>query len=309
MHKKKLVWIVLIVIIFFAATGFLLVRTLSTSKPQLLISAGGAEGYPMYTISVPNDWLVDHDGNEGIDRLTISNNGYAIRIGQEPGGGIQCLYDKNGPEVVFPLRNYPSFIEIATKNNAILRRGLGSQDNFEFCENIGGEWSAPTSVGELIYVVPENPDDAVLKEMDAIVSSLDKEKSYVVLTDQFVAEINKELLSFNTSYAKFFINGTPIETDTAYDKTGMIIKLSAIFLKDDIAIKREFYFDKGKSRFVHEVVDSYDEENWFYFENDKMVAWLTGPNKQEKAKDDAYIEQEQDVLRSELELLAGVAGD
>ncbi|MBI2034889.1 MAG: hypothetical protein HYT11_04120 [Candidatus Levybacteria bacterium] len=173
MKSKKIVLISIIILLFIGILFWLFFSSKQTIKQNVQsISAGGVEGYPMYTISVSNDWLVDHDGDDGIDRLTISNNGYAIRIGQEPGGGIQCLYNESGPEVEYPLSNYTSFTEITTNEGATLRRGIGFKNNFEFCENFGGEWSSPTDVGYIQYIVPENPDGTILKEMDAIISSL-----------------------------------------------------------------------------------------------------------------------------------------
>ena len=312
MKLNKIALILIVIVLIAGIFLWLFLSTQVTKQSIKSISAGGAEGYDKYTIEVPSGWLITHD-TDGIDKLKMQKNVHTLHISQEPGDGFECLYEKDTAKVEddFFSDNFSSFTELTTKDGKSLRRGLDSDGNsFVVCEkNENDKWFSPTSVGYIGYSIPANPDDATLKEMDTIVSSLDKEESNVLLTDQFVAGTNNELPSLNTSHAKFFINDISVETDTTYDTAGMIIKLSAIFLKDDVTIRREFYFDKGKSRFVHEVVESYDEENWFYFENDKMVAWLTGPNKQEKAKDEAYSTQEQDLLRSELELLAGVAGD
>lgn len=145
---------------------------------------------------------------------------------------------------------------------------------------------------------------------------LGKEKLNILLTDQYVAKIDKELSSFRKFHVTIYVEpNVPAETD-AYDKNGDVKKLFAHFFGDDFQIEREYYFDKGKLRFIHDVGKSRDErlqdyvkteENWFYFDNDKMIVWLAGSKKEKKTQNDAYSEQEKDVVVTSQELLTGLS--
>lgn len=169
--SPKIVGLIAIVVIL----GVFLWRSpFSTQAPKQItlesISAGGAEGYDIYTLDKPSDWSVVEDTEEGLSKLKVSKNGYEIYINQEPGGGIECLY--NGPEVEYPQTNYTQFNEISTKEGKKFRRGKVSDNKFEFCQKSDDGWSAPTVAGYIYYVVPKNPDNTILREMDEIITSL-----------------------------------------------------------------------------------------------------------------------------------------
>jgi len=42
------------------------------------------------------------------------------------------------------------------------------------CEEKDNSWLSPTSVGYVGYSIPKNPDEAILKEIDAIITSLSR---------------------------------------------------------------------------------------------------------------------------------------
>ena len=145
---------------------------------------------------------------------------------------------------------------------------------------------------------------------------LGKEKITTYLTDSYVSKIDKELPSLHKFHVTVYaIPDVTTETD-AYDKKGDVRKLSAEFFGNDFQVEREYYYDNGKLRFVHELTKSRNEqlqdyikteENWFYFDNDKMILWLSGSKKEKKTRDETYSVQEQDVILSSQDLLTGIA--
>lgn len=152
------------------------VPTTSKNVDKKKVSAGGVVSFPAYEMLIPEGWQekVQHNDVTEIDILTLTNEGYEIRIMQGATGGALCLYPG---DATFdgPSAEYPAYQEI-TASNIILRRG-GEEggDAFTFCEKKDDNtYFQPTTFGHISYTLPEGYDQNMLSEMDEIVSTLKK---------------------------------------------------------------------------------------------------------------------------------------
>lgn len=135
-------------------------------------------------------------------------------------------------------------------------------------------------------------------------------------TDRYVASVNKSLPSLRQ--IDIVVHGLPAEDVwvSSYDREGKVKKISARFVSELGAIEREFYYDNRKVRYVYEHTKIYkdfdfkevekEEENWFYFDNGKMITWLAGPSKERKQRDEAFETQEEDILLTSEDLFVAL---
>ncbi len=144
---------------------------------------------------------------------------------------------------------------------------------------------------------------------------LGKDKINIFLADSYVSKIDKELPSLRKFHVTIYAIPDVTTEANAYDKKGDVKKLFAEFFAKDFRVEREYYYNNGKLQFVHELTKSRNEqlqdyikteENWFYFDGDKMILWLTGSKKEKKSHDETYSAQEQDVVQSSQDLLTGI---
>lgn len=147
----------------------------STSIPTRTVEAGGAVSFPEYSATVPTTWADsrEHDEIRDIDRLTLTRNGYKIRISQAATGGSACLYPGDS-EVEGPSARYDSFVEIEGAGGKTYRRGGPSAESAgaTICEQRETGYFQPTGFGHINYEVPEAFDGTVVSEMDVIIASL-----------------------------------------------------------------------------------------------------------------------------------------
>lgn len=136
-----------------------------------------------YTISYPISWNRNvRRTAELIDELTLTKENYTITITQTAGGGAGCIFEgqvPNGPYGDYRNKQYTEL----TSPVGILRRFENTPPNqgdntlrFDFCASVNGVYQTPTSVGSIMYTVPKNYDNSLLKEMDSIIETLKEAK-------------------------------------------------------------------------------------------------------------------------------------
>ncbi len=159
--------------------------TATPSAKTKTVTAGlGADSglsFTKYTIDVPEGWTPNHTyTNEGtpLDTLTITNGAYQIKIFQAATGGAMCLYPGDA-DFEGPSSRYDTFVDLTTKDGVKLRRGgtiaaSGAKRGFTVCQKGTEMFGLPTGFGHTGYTTPLTPDEAMLKDMDAMIASLKK---------------------------------------------------------------------------------------------------------------------------------------
>ncbi|MFZ5845327.1 MAG: hypothetical protein ACOY0S_02555 [Patescibacteria group bacterium] len=158
-----------------------------TPLPKKLVTAGLGNppgiNFPRYTIEVPTSWTVTQEHSEEaspMDQLTVSRDGYRLKIFQAATGGSICLYPGDaaveGPSVAFA-----NFVEITTSEGLRLRRSgttaLSPEGNrgFTICHfSRFGSWEQPTPFGHISLQAPADFSSEIIREMDTMVTSLKK---------------------------------------------------------------------------------------------------------------------------------------
>lgn len=134
---------------------------------------------PTYTISYPPDWTREVKTEENIlSTLTLSKEGYQIKITQGPFDGAFCVFSGEMPEG--PAVDYrgTKYTEIKS-NSMILRRiqqGTSQNSiNISFCSaspQSATTFGSLTPIGDLSYTIPKNFTETMLVEMDSIVKTI-----------------------------------------------------------------------------------------------------------------------------------------
>ena len=144
------------------------------TENKVTVEAGGVLVFNAYTLQIPDDWAQGREKDQDLDRLTISNGSYNIKIFQAATGGAPCLYPGDA-DVEGPSSRFISFVEFNGISNNQFRRGTtGPQNSMTVCEMQSGNWGQPTSFGHISYQMPANPDENMIKIMDTIISSIKK---------------------------------------------------------------------------------------------------------------------------------------
>lgn len=159
-------------------------EVLTTPQPSpanlITIVAGVAKSaglsFDQYSIQTPSDWLSKKESQTAMDEtLTLSKNGYEIKIFQAATGGALCLYP-NDPEFEGPSSKFEVFTTLTTKDNRTLRRsGDKNSTAFTICQkSVDNSYQQPTNYGHISITMPVNFTTEVLTEIDLIISSLKK---------------------------------------------------------------------------------------------------------------------------------------
>lgn len=156
--------------------------TAASASPSLgftTIKAGGILVFKTYSIDVPTDWTYSKEvapaGDIAIDKLILIKGGYKITIYEAATGGAPCLYPGD-PDQEGPSSRFTTFVNITTATGDKLRRGVaeGGGTGFTVCELQSGGYGQPTSFGHISVATPAVPTQAVLDQVDLILSSLKK---------------------------------------------------------------------------------------------------------------------------------------
>jgi hypothetical protein len=99
-----------------------------TKKPTKTVTAGVAASaqlsFSKYQITVLDGWAYTNDttaGDSPTDTLTITKNGYQIKIYQAATGGAMCIYPEDAP-FEGPSSTYDEYVDITTVGSLKLRR-------------------------------------------------------------------------------------------------------------------------------------------------------------------------------------------
>jgi len=152
------------------------VPTTSENKNTKIVSAGGVVSFPAYEVLISEGWQekIQHDDLTQIDILTLTNEGYEIRIMQGATGGALCLYPGDTP-FEGPSAEYPAFWEITASDILLRRSGEEGGEAFTLCEKKDDNtYFQPTTFGHISYKLPAGYDKNILSEMDEMVSTLKK---------------------------------------------------------------------------------------------------------------------------------------
>lgn len=149
--------------------------TPTPSPSTQTINAGGVMSFPNYSITIPADWKYSKESLTKDDqKLTLEKSPYKIVIQQGGFGGAMCLYPGDaGSEG--PAGRYTAYVEIQTQSGDLLRRSTPENGKgFGICELSKYGWGAPTKYGHIGLTVPNEVQEADLKIIDEILSSLKK---------------------------------------------------------------------------------------------------------------------------------------
>lgn len=132
-----------------------------------------------YTIDVPAGWTDARETSvdAGIDKLTLTKNGYSVTIYQAPMGGGGCIYDKDEPVALAQL--YTNFADIGGKSGQFRRswtESEGQSITYIMCQKNQNESYSGISDFGTIKIVSPNPANAeMLVEIDGMIASIIKQ--------------------------------------------------------------------------------------------------------------------------------------
>lgn len=149
------------------------------TKPVKAGLAGDATVFEPYIIDVPEGWT---DAREttvaaGIDKLTLTKNGYSVTIYQAPMGGGGCIYEEDAANEFSQL--YTNYADINGKSAQYRRSWTESEGKsltYAVCQKIeDGSYSVMSTFGAITVVSPNPANAAMLTEIDGIIASLIKQ--------------------------------------------------------------------------------------------------------------------------------------
>jgi|GEM_PF-4090460 len=149
----------------------------ATPTPQsgTLIKAGGILVFKAYSLELPVGWTSSTDGSIAgqIDKLTLAYGTYKIVFTQAAMGGGGCVYPGQPSQDMSVTFN--AFDAVTTSTGEKLRVGVLPSGNRAVCEMQNGSWGDLTEFGHIDITNPPTPDQAVLTQINSILSSLVKQ--------------------------------------------------------------------------------------------------------------------------------------
>lgn len=136
---------------------------------------GNATSFKQYSVDVPTGWTSSKDKTEITDKLTLAKGAYSISIYQAPMGGSMCSYKGDPPQEM--SQSFSNFVSIAGTSPEF-RRSWNTTGNpagtisYTVCQKGTDSYGSFTSFGAISIKSPENPDEATMKEIDAMLVSL-----------------------------------------------------------------------------------------------------------------------------------------
>lgn len=139
------------------------------------VKGGGALSFSSYLIITPVDWTSQREQGEGMDKLTISKEGYKITIYQAAFGGGGCIYTGE-PEAFFT--KYENYVEVQNPNGYVFRRGQNQSTgttSWTVCQKgEDGTYGTISSFGGITIQNPLTVKEEIMSEIDKILASLKK---------------------------------------------------------------------------------------------------------------------------------------
>ncbi len=151
------------------------VKTITAGVPK-----SAKLSFSEYSISFPEDWVVNDQKDASLpsDKLILTKGNYSISIYQAATGGGQCIYPGD-PAPEGPASTFGAFTEFSGTAGISFRRasvdsGNITTQNFGVCVKTpqNSLFGQPTQFGHVLYTAPKTYDQAMLSEMDSIVTTL-----------------------------------------------------------------------------------------------------------------------------------------
>lgn len=163
-------------------------KNTQTGMTTVTVYAWPGTHYQPFSFQYDDSWKFT-ENNSPEDRFTVSKDNYEIHFSQPAIGGGVCIFpdtdqtnadeswaggtiEKTYVEVPFTngtLRRHPADYLITSQNQ------LEAQSAFKICEKIptqGDLFEVPLNGGFFSYLVPKNPNQIRLKEMDTILATI-----------------------------------------------------------------------------------------------------------------------------------------
>lgn len=139
----------------------------------------GSTAFEPYNISIPTGWT---DAREttvtaGIDKLTLTKEGYSITIYQAPTEGKGCIYKGDQPSEM--AEQYTDFADIMSKTAQYRRswnQSAGQTITYTICQKgPDASYGMITKFGAITVVSPNPATVAMLSEIDNVITTLIKQ--------------------------------------------------------------------------------------------------------------------------------------
>ncbi|HEX8931733.1 MAG TPA: hypothetical protein VF810_01100 [Patescibacteria group bacterium] len=155
--------------------------TLTFQKTKT-VKAGlsGGNFFTTYSVDIPDGWI---DAREttiaaGIDKLTLTKNGYSITIYQAAMGGGGCLYPGDKPADM--SQTFSKFATINGHGGQFRRSwnepGGAATISYTVCmQGADKSYGVLSPYGVINVVSPNPPDTSILAEIDGILASIVKQ--------------------------------------------------------------------------------------------------------------------------------------
>lgn len=148
------------------------VKTFTSAKLKDLSFSG-------YSLGYPSDWTLYEQRDEGtpISTITLTKNGYTLKIFQAATGGAGCIYTgamPEGPASDYRNNKYKDLVA----GFATLRQTespSGGKMSYVYCQESSSDnsFGQPTSVGHMSATTgAANPDPQIISEIEEIVKSI-----------------------------------------------------------------------------------------------------------------------------------------
>ena len=146
-----------------------------------MVTAGllNSTAFKPYVIGVPDGWTDVRENTQaaGIDKLTLSKNGYTLTIYQAAFGGGGCTY-KGEPEQMM-AQAFTDFVDIIGLSDEYRRswnQTAAKTTSYSICYKGSDKSYGTISLYGAISAVSPNPSDSVmLAEIDSMIASLTKQ--------------------------------------------------------------------------------------------------------------------------------------
>lgn len=152
----------------------------TTGTKTKTVTAGltDSTSFKPYSLEVPEGWTDVRENTQaaGIDKLTLSKNGYTLTIYQAAMGGGGCTY-KGEPEQMMS-QSFSDFADIKTPTDTFRRswnQTAAKTISYNVCyKGTDGSYGTISSYGAISAVSPNPADSVILAEIDSMIASLKK---------------------------------------------------------------------------------------------------------------------------------------
>lgn len=184
-RTKSLGIFFLFLIVVFTFIGVRTFRMNTTNKEASVftqsekITAGSAQ-YKRYTIQIAAGWAVTHtNSHDTLDNLTITKNNYKVEIYQKKKPEyLNCNVIFAQEKNVLGATSHGSYVDFNGTKGYTFRRSIippnpnAQKTSNSICQKTEQGFTLPTQFGVIEYETPIDADSVIMKEMDAMIQSL-----------------------------------------------------------------------------------------------------------------------------------------